>query len=66
MIIHRIFQPMAKLIEINVPVEEIEARRSRVEAARRFEEPDRVPVLPAIAHRHLIPRVGTKFTAKQP
>ena len=52
---------MAKIIEIGVTVEEIEARRRRIEAARRFQEPDRVPVLPAIAHRFLIPQVGTKF-----
>jgi hypothetical protein len=52
---------MLKAIEIDVPIEEIEARRERVEATRRFEEPDRVPVLPAIAHRFLIPQVGTKF-----
>jgi len=52
---------MPEIIEIGVPVEEIEARRKRLEAARHFEEPDRVPVLPAIAHRYLIPRVGTKF-----
>jgi uroporphyrinogen decarboxylase len=44
-----------------VPVEEIEARRRRVEAARNFELPDRVPVIPAIAHRFLIPKVGVKF-----
>jgi uroporphyrinogen decarboxylase len=52
---------MSEIIEIGVSIEEIEARRRRVEAARRFEEPDRVPVLPAIAHRFLVPRVGTKF-----
>jgi uroporphyrinogen-III decarboxylase len=52
---------MANVIEIGVTVEEIEARRERIEAARLFEEPDRVPVLPAIAHRFLIPQVGTKF-----
>ena len=52
---------MSQVIEIAVPIEEIEARRRRVEAARRFEEPDRVPVLPAIAHRFLVPQVGTKF-----
>jgi len=52
---------MADIIEIGVAVEEIEVRRERIEAARRFEEPDRVPVLPAIAHRFLIPQVGTKF-----
>jgi uroporphyrinogen-III decarboxylase len=52
---------MTKITEIDVPVEEIEARRERVEAARRFEEPDRVPVIPALAHRFLIPQVGTEF-----
>jgi uroporphyrinogen decarboxylase len=52
---------MVRVIEIGIPVEEIEVRRKRVEAARRFEEPDRVPVLPAIAHRFLVPQVGTKF-----
>jgi uroporphyrinogen decarboxylase len=52
---------MPKVTEIGVPFEEIEARRRRVEAARRFEKPDRVPVLPAIAHRFLVPQVGTRF-----
>jgi uroporphyrinogen decarboxylase len=52
---------MPSIIEIAVPVEEIEARRERVEAVRRFEVPDRVPVIPAIAHRFLIPMVGTQF-----
>ena len=52
---------MAKVIEIAVPIEEIEARRERVETVRRFEEPDRVPVIPALAHRFLIPIVGTRF-----
>ncbi|MEW5902505.1 MAG: uroporphyrinogen decarboxylase family protein, partial [Acidobacteriota bacterium] len=51
----------AKVIEIKVPVEELEARRRRVEAVRRFELADRVPVIPAIAHRFLIPKVGTNF-----
>lgn len=52
---------MAPIIEIAVPIEEIEARRERVETVRRFEEPDRVPVIPALAHRFLIPIVGTRF-----
>ncbi|MGB7294766.1 MAG: uroporphyrinogen decarboxylase family protein [Candidatus Aminicenantales bacterium] len=52
---------MADIIEIRVAVEEIETRRERIESVRRFEEPDRVPVLPAIAHRFFIPRIGTKF-----
>ncbi len=52
---------MAAVIEIGVPVEELEARRRRVEKARRFERPDRVPVIPALAHRFLVPRVGVRF-----
>lgn len=49
------------VIEIGVPIEEIETRRLRVEKAKRFERPDRVPVLPAIAHRFLIPKTGVRF-----
>lgn len=52
---------MAPVIEIAVPIEEIDARQKRIHAARRFETPDRVPVLPAIADRYLIPVVGTRF-----
>ncbi len=52
---------MPELIEIKVPFEEIEARRERVEKAKRFETPDRVPVIPAIAHRLLVPQVGVRF-----
>ncbi|HAK93747.1 MAG TPA: hypothetical protein DCM87_01740 [Planctomycetes bacterium] len=52
---------MSDVIEIEVPIEEIEARRARIEKARRFERPDRVPVVPAIAHRFLVPRVGVRF-----
>ncbi len=52
---------MSDVIEIEVPIEEIEARRARVEKARRFECPDRVPVVPAIAHRFLVPRAGVRF-----
>jgi uroporphyrinogen decarboxylase len=51
----------AGIIEIGVPIEEIEARRIRVEKAKRFERPDRVPVLPAVAHRYLIPAIGASF-----
>jgi uroporphyrinogen-III decarboxylase len=49
------------VIEIGVPVEEIAARRERVEKARRFERADRVPVIPAVAHRFLVPQVGVRF-----
>jgi uroporphyrinogen decarboxylase len=52
---------MAGIIEIGVPIEEIEARRVRVETAKRFGTPDRVPVLPAIGHRFLVPMTGTRF-----
>jgi uroporphyrinogen decarboxylase len=50
-----------EVIEIAVPIEEIEARRERVNKAKRFETPDRVPVIPAIAHRLLVPQVGVRF-----
>lgn len=52
---------MSRVIEIGVSVEEIEARRRRIEQVRRFELPDRIPVLPAIAHRFLVPVTGTAF-----
>jgi uroporphyrinogen decarboxylase len=52
---------MAKTIEIGVPIEEIERRKARVLKAKRFEPTDRVPVIPAIAHRFLIPKVGVSF-----
>lgn len=49
------------VIEIALPIEEIEARRKRVEKAKRFEIPDRVPVIPAIATRFLVPKVDVRF-----
>jgi len=52
---------MPEITEINVDIAEIEARRERVEKAKRFERPDRVPVIPAIAHRFLVPMTGTRF-----
>ncbi len=52
---------MPQPIEIAIPIEEIAARKERVERATRVETPDRVPVIPAIAHRFLIPKVGVKF-----
>ncbi len=54
-----IYKP--EVIEIAVPIEEIQARRERVEKAKRFETPDRVPVIPASAHRLLVPQVGVRF-----
>jgi len=52
---------MAEIIEIAVPIEEIERRRERVTRAKRFETPDRVPVIPAIAHRLMVPQTGIRF-----
>ena len=52
---------MADVIEIGVPIEEIEARRARLERVRRFGVPDRVPVVPAINYRFLVPVVGVRF-----
>lgn len=52
---------MTSVIEIGVPADVIEERKRRIETVRRFETPDRVPVIPAIAHRFLIPKTGTSF-----
>jgi uroporphyrinogen decarboxylase len=52
---------MPEVIEIGVPQDEIDRRCERVTKAKRFEEPDRVPVIPALAHRFLVPRVGVRF-----
>ncbi len=52
---------MPEIIEIGVPIEEIAARQERVAAAKRFEEPDRVPVWPAINYRYLLPMVGGRL-----
>ncbi len=52
---------MAQVIEIAVSIDELAAREERVLRAKRFEEPDRVPVIPAIAHRFLVPQVGVSF-----
>jgi len=49
------------VIEIGISIKEIAVRRNRVETARRFGTPDRVPVLPAVAHRFLVPVTGTRF-----
>ncbi len=52
---------MPRIIEIGVTVDELAARRNRIEQTKRFELPDRVPVIPAIAHRFLVPMTGTRF-----
>lgn len=49
------------VIEIGVPIEEIGDRRERVTRTKRFESTDRIPVIPAIAHRFLVPQVGVSF-----
>lgn len=53
--------PSRAVIEIGVPVEELAARRERVERTRRFEPPDRVPVIPSLGTRFLVPRAGARF-----
>ncbi len=52
---------MPEVIEIQVPIEEIAARAERVARAKRFEAPDRVPVIPAINYRFLLPKIGVRF-----
>jgi uroporphyrinogen decarboxylase len=52
---------MSSIIEIDVPIEEIEARKERVTKAKNFGTPDRVPVIPAIGSRLLVPMVGVRF-----
>jgi len=52
---------MTTVIEIEVPIEEIAAREERVTKTKRFETPDRVPVIPAINYRYLLPVIGIRF-----
>ncbi len=52
---------MANVIEIGVSIDEIGTRKERVDRAKAFDRPDRVPVMPAIAHRFLVPMVGVRF-----
>ena len=52
---------MAQVIEIEVPIEEIARREERVLKTKRFEAPDRVPVIPAINYRYLLPKIGVRF-----
>ncbi|MGZ5487933.1 MAG: uroporphyrinogen decarboxylase family protein [Candidatus Aminicenantales bacterium] len=52
---------MSAVIEIGVPVEELVERRERIEKTRRFERPDRIAVVPALATRFLVPQVGVRF-----
>ena len=53
---------MSEIIEIGVSIDEIETRKERVTRAKNFETPDRVPVVPALAHRFLVPIVGGRFS----
>jgi len=53
---------MPKIIEIQVPYEEISAREERVTKTKRFETTDRVPVIPAINYRFLLPVIGVRFS----
>jgi uroporphyrinogen decarboxylase len=52
---------MADIIEIGISTEELDTRRRRILQAKRLETPDRVPVIPAIAHRYLVPKVNVRF-----
>ncbi|MGE5222289.1 MAG: uroporphyrinogen decarboxylase family protein [Omnitrophica WOR_2 bacterium] len=52
---------MEKVIEIQVPVEEIASREERVKKTKRFEATDRVAVIPAINYRYLLPAIGVSF-----
>ncbi len=52
---------MRQPIEIAVSVEKSAAREERTTKAKRPEEPHRGPVIPAIAHRFLVPQVGVSF-----
>jgi uroporphyrinogen-III decarboxylase len=52
---------MTSVIEIQVPFDEIKAREARVLKAKRFEQPDRTPVIPAINYRFLLPQIGVRF-----
>ncbi len=52
---------MPEAIEINVPYEEILARKERVARVKRFDAADRVPVVPAINYRYLLPAIGVRF-----
>jgi uroporphyrinogen-III decarboxylase len=52
---------MPKIVEIDVPIEEIAAREDRIAKTKRFEAPDRVAVIPAINYRFLLPKIGVRF-----
>lgn len=49
------------VIEIRVSIDELAEREARIAAAKRFETPDRIPVLPAINTRYWLPKIGVSF-----
>jgi uroporphyrinogen-III decarboxylase len=52
---------MTEVIEINVPIEDIYAREERITKTKSFETTDRIPVVPAINYRYLLPAIGVRF-----
>jgi uroporphyrinogen-III decarboxylase len=50
-----------KIIEIQVPFDEILAREERIRKIKHFKTPDRVAVIPAINYRTLLPKIGVRF-----
>ena len=49
------------VIEIGVSIEDLAEREVRIATAKRFETPDRIPVLPAINTRYWLPKIGVSF-----
>jgi uroporphyrinogen decarboxylase len=52
---------VVNVIEIHVTHDEMKEREERLAAVRRFQEPDRVPVVPAVGYRYLLPVIGVSF-----
>lgn len=52
---------MNNVTEINISLEELQKRKKRVQITQQFGTPDRVPVLPGLAHRFLIPKTTVSF-----
>ena len=50
---------MAKnIIEIDISSKELEERKTRCEMQKRFDKPDRVPVIPCIDIWYWLPKIG--------
>jgi uroporphyrinogen-III decarboxylase len=49
------------VIEICISIDELAERETRIATAKRFETPDRIPVLPAINTRYWLPKIGVSF-----